>query len=176
MGVRLYRRDETCVTPESWLTALALVAASFVSALPAAAQTGRVGGTVKDGRGPAHQGRHRPRREPSGVALVFYGDDRRQGPLFDHRSALGHAGKSRRRPRASQPGGGNVPVRTIGAPNPPVDIILAPGATGPAGALAGVNTKELQGELSKADELMNAAAVRRERSPPTTPFSPRRRR
>ena len=52
-------------------------------------------------------------------------------------------------PRAAR-----VPVRTIGAPNPPVDIVLAPGA-GPTGALAGVNTKELQGELQKAEELMN---------------------
>ena len=55
-----------------------------------------------------------------------------------------------------QPSSGSVPIRTIGAPMPPVDFTLAPGATGPAGALAGVNTKELQAELAKADELMMA--------------------
>ena len=44
---------------------------------------------------------------------------------------------------------------------PPVDFALAAGAAGPAGALAGVNTKELQGELQKADDLVNARPARR---------------
>ena len=39
---------------------------------------------------------------------------------------------------------------------PPVDFALAPGASGPAGALAGVNTKELQAELQKAIDLANS--------------------
>ena len=54
------------------------------------------------------------------------------------------------------PSSGSVNVRTIGTPMPPVDFVLAPGAAGPAGALAGVNTKELQGELQKAIDLANA--------------------
>ena len=49
----------------------------------------------------------------------------------------------------------------LGAPMPPVDFALAPGATGPAGALAGVNTKELQGELPKADRWSPAKRRRR---------------
>ena len=47
-------------------------------------------------------------------------------------------------------------MRTLGAPNPPVDFALAPGAAGPAGALAGVNTKELQAELAAAEAKMTA--------------------
>ena len=46
-------------------------------------------------------------------------------------------------------------VRSLGSPMPPVDFVLAPGATGAAGALAGVNTKELQGEIQKAIDLAN---------------------
>ena len=54
------------------------------------------------------------------------------------------------------PSSGSVMVRTVGAPMSPVDFILAPGATGPAGALAGVNTKELQAELQKAIDMANS--------------------
>jgi tetratricopeptide (TPR) repeat protein len=49
-----------------------------------------------------------------------------------------------------------VPIKTIGAPMPPVDFTLAPGASGPSGALGGVNTKELQADLAKADAMVAA--------------------
>ena len=55
-----------------------------------------------------------------------------------------------------QPQVGQVPIRTIGAPNPPVEFTLIAGATGPAGAMAGVNTKELQAELAAAEAKLNA--------------------
>jgi tetratricopeptide (TPR) repeat protein len=136
------------------LTALAIVAALIVSALPAAAQTGRVGGTVKDGQGQPIKGATVTAENPQSSPSTFTAttDDKGRFSIIGLRSGTWKI-------TASAPGftpsGGSVPIRTIGAPNPPVDIVLAPGATGPTGALAGVNTKELQGELQQAEDLMN---------------------
>ena len=71
------------------LTAIALGAALLVSALPAAAQTGRIGGTIKDDKGQPIKGATVARRESAGVAVVFHRHDGRQRPLLDHRAALG---------------------------------------------------------------------------------------
>lgn len=136
-----------------WLSAAFVVAALIVSAMPAAAQTGRVGGTVKDGSGQPIKGAtvvaDNPQSSPSSFTATT--DDKGRFSIIGLRSGTWKI-------TASAPGftpsGGSVPVRTIGAPNPPVDIVLQPGG-GPTGALAGVNTKELQGELAKAEELMN---------------------
>lgn len=136
------------------LTALAIVAALIVSALPAAAQTGRVGGTIRDGQGQPIKGATVTAENPQSSPSTFTAttDDKGRYSIIGLRSGTWKI-------TASAPGftpsGGSVPIRTIGAPNPPVDIVLAPGATGPAGALAGVNTKELQGELQKAEDLLN---------------------
>ncbi len=136
------------------LTALAIVAALIVSALPAVAQTGRVGGTIRDGQGQPIKGATVTAENPQASPSTFTAttDDKGRYSIIGLRSGTWKI-------TASAPGftpsGGSVPIRTIGAPNPPVDIVLAPGATGPAGALAGVNTKDLQGELQKAEDLMN---------------------
>ena len=137
------------------LTALALAVALVVSALPAAAQTGRVGGTVKDDKGQAIKGATVVAENPSASPSSFTAttDDKGRYSIIGLRSGTWKITASA---PGFLPGGGNLSVRTIGAPNPPVDIVLAPGATGPTGALAGVNTKELQAELGKAEELMNA--------------------
>lgn len=138
-----------------WLTAMVLVTALVVSALPAAAQTGRIGGTIKDGQGQPIKGAtvtaENPQASPSSFTATT--DDKgrysiiglKAGPWKVTAVAPGFAAAS-----------GQVPVRNLGAPMPPVDFTLAPGAAGPAGALAGVNTKELQAELAKAEEAMNA--------------------
>ena len=137
------------------LTAFALVAALIVSALPAAAQTGRVGGTIKDDKGQPIKGAtvtaENPQSSPSSFTTTT--DDRGRFSIIGLRSGTWKITASA---PGFTPGGGNVPIRTIGAPNPPVDIVLAPGAGAPTGALAGVDTKELQGELQKAEELLNA--------------------
>jgi tetratricopeptide (TPR) repeat protein len=137
------------------LAAVAVAAALVAATLPASAQTGRVGGTVKDTDGKPIRGATVTAENPASSPSTFTAttDDRGRYSIIGLRSgtwtitavAPGFA-----------PSGGKVPIRTIGAPNPPVDITLAPGATGPAGALAGVNTKELQAELQKADEMLNA--------------------
>jgi tetratricopeptide (TPR) repeat protein len=137
------------------LTAFALVAALIVSALPAAAQTGRVGGTIKDEKGQPIKGAtvtaENPQSSPSSFTATT--DDRGRFSIIGLRSGTWKITASA---PGFAPGSCNVPIRTIGAPNPPVDIVLAAGAAGPTGALAGVDTKELQGELQKAEDLLNA--------------------
>ena len=55
------------------------------------------------------------------------------------------------------PESGRLNVSTIGSPNPPLAFTLKKGApSGPSGALAGVNTKELQAELAAADQAFSA--------------------
>ncbi|HYB95533.1 MAG TPA: tetratricopeptide repeat protein [Vicinamibacterales bacterium] len=137
------------------LSAVALMAALVVSALPAAAQTGRIGGQIKDEKGQPLKGAtvtaENPNASPSSFTATT--DDRGRYSIIGLKTGTWKI-------TASAPGfaasSGNVPVRSLGAPMPPVDFVLAPGAAGPAGALAGVNTKELQGELQKAIDLANA--------------------
>jgi tetratricopeptide (TPR) repeat protein len=136
------------------LTAIAFVAALVVSALPAAAQTGRVGGTVKDDKGQPIKGATVTAENPSSTPSSFTTttDDRGRFSMIGLRSGTWKITASA---PGFSPNGGEVPIRTIGAPNPPVDIVLAPGAGAATGALAGVNTKELQAELQKAEDLLN---------------------
>jgi thioredoxin-like negative regulator of GroEL len=137
------------------LTKAVVVAALVMSAIPAAAQTGRIGGTVKDTNGQPIKGAtvtaENPNSSPSSFTATT--DDKGRYSVIGLKSGNWKI-------TASAPGfmpqSGQVPVRTIGAPMPPVDFALAPGAAGPAGALAGVNTKELQADLAKADQLMSA--------------------
>ena len=137
------------------LTAIALGAALIVGALPAAAQTGRVGGNVKDDKGQPIKGAtvvaENPQSSPSSFTTTT--DDKGRFSIIGLRSGTWKITASA---PGFSPGGGSIPIRTIGAPNPPIDIVLAPGAAGPAGALAGVDAKALQGELAKAEEMMTA--------------------
>ena len=137
------------------LTAIAIGAALIVGAMPASAQTGRIGGTVKDGQGQPIKGAtvvaENPNSSPSSFTATT--DDRGRFSIIGLRSGNWKITASA---PGFAPGGGSLNVRTIGAPNPPLEIVLAPGApTGPAGALAGVNTKELQAELQKAEDMLN---------------------
>jgi tetratricopeptide (TPR) repeat protein len=133
----------------------AAVVALVMTALPAAAQTGRIGGTVKDTNGQPIKGATVVAENPASAPSSFTAttDDRGRYSMIGLKAGSWKV-------TASAPGftasSGNVPIKTIGAPMPPVDFTLAPGASGPAGALAGVNTKELQGELAKADAMVTA--------------------
>lgn len=133
----------------------ATVVALVISALPAAAQTGRIGGTVKDTNGQPIKGATVTAENPSASPSSFTAttDDRGRYSMIGLRAGQWKL-------TASGPGfapsSGNVTVRTIGGAMPPVDFALAPGAAGPAGALAGVDTKELQAELAKAEAMVNA--------------------
>src|ERR687898_291026 len=136
---------------KTFLSAAALVAALLVAAVPAMAQTGRIGGTIKDQNNQPLKGATVTAENPSSSPSSFTAttDDRGRYSIIGLRSGTWKITASA---PGFTPGGGNVPIRTIGAPNPPVDIALVPGNAGPAGALAGVNTKELQAELAKAEE------------------------
>jgi len=138
------------------LSATALVAALVLSALPAAAQTGRIGGTVKDATNQAPlKGAtitaENPGASPSSFTATT--DDKGRYSIIGLKTG---SWKVTAAAPGFSPSSGNVPVRSLGAPMPPVDFALAPGAAGPAGALAGVNTKELQIELQKAMDLANS--------------------
>jgi tetratricopeptide (TPR) repeat protein len=136
------------------LSAVALIAALVVSAIPAAAQTGRIGGQVKDMQDAPLKGAtitaENPQASPSSFTATT--DDKGRYSIIGLKTGTW---KVTAVAPGFAPSSGNVPVRSLGAPMPPVDFKLAPGATGPAGALAGVNTKELQGELQKAIDLAN---------------------
>jgi tetratricopeptide (TPR) repeat protein len=137
------------------LTAAVLTTAFVVAAVPASAQTGRIGGTVRDTNQQPIKGAtvtaENPNASPSSFTATT--DDKGRYSIIGLKSG---AWKITASAPGFQPSSGQVPVRTIGTPMPPVDFALAPGATGPAGALAGVNTKELQAELQKAEELMSS--------------------
>ncbi len=137
------------------LSAAALVTALVVSALPAAAQTGRVGGTIKDTNQQPIKGAtvtaENPQASPSSFTATT--DDKGRYSIIGLKTGTW---KITAVAPGFAPSSGQVPVRSLGAPMPPVDFALAPGASGPAGALAGVNAKELQGELQKAMDMANA--------------------
>jgi tetratricopeptide (TPR) repeat protein len=137
------------------LSAVGLVAALVVSALPASAQTGRIGGQIKDDKQQPIKGAtvtaENPGASPSSFTATT--DDKGRYSIIGLKTGTWKITASA---PGFSPSSGQVPVRSLGAPMPPVDFVLAPGAAGPAGALAGVNTKELQGELQKAIDLANA--------------------
>lgn len=139
---------------KKFLSAVALVAAMVVSALPAAAQTGRIGGTIKDTNGQPIKGAtitaENPAASPSSFTATT--DDKGRYSIIGLKTGTW---KITATAPGFGPSSGQVPVRSLGAPMPPVDFALAPGAAGPAGALAGVNTKELQAELQKAMDMAN---------------------
>ena len=133
----------------------ASVVALVMTALPAAAQTGRTGGTVKDTNGQPIKGATVVAENPASAPSSFTAttDDRGRYSMIGLKAGSWKVTASA---PGFSPSAGNVPIKTIGAPMPPVDFTLAPGASGPSGALAGVNTKELQGELAKADAMVAA--------------------
>jgi tetratricopeptide (TPR) repeat protein len=140
---------------ESLKLSLAALVVVLLGALPVAAQTGRIGGLVKDDKGQPLKGATVVAENPSASPPSFTAttDDKGRFSIIGLRAG---SWKLTASAPGFQPSVGNVPIRTIGAPNPPVEFTLAPGATGPAGALAGVNTKELQGELAAAEAKMTA--------------------
>ena len=140
---------------ESLKLSLAALVVVLLGALPVAAQTGRVGGLVKDDKGQPLKGATVVAENPAASPPSFTAttDDKGRFSIIGLRAGTWKLTASA---PGFQPSVGNVPIRTIGAPNPPVEFTLAAGAAGPAGALAGVNTKELQAELAAAEAKMTA--------------------
>jgi Tfp pilus assembly protein PilF len=130
--------------------------AVLVLATVASAQTGRVGGQVKDDTGQPIKGATVTAENPSASPSSFTAttDDKGRFSIIGLRSG-------RWKFTVQAPGfgaeSGELQVQTIGTPNPPLSFNLKKGGGGgPAGALGGVAAKDLQAELANADSLYNA--------------------
>ena len=120
----------------------------------AAAQTGRVGGVIKDETDQPIKGAtiraENPDSSPNSFTAVTDEKGRfsiiglRKGDWNFTVEAAGFAPQSRR-----------IGVQTIGPPNPTITMNLKRGGAAPSGVLGGVNSKDLQGDLAAADELYN---------------------
>ena len=142
-GLRLFR---------SVLTVVLVVA--FAGRL--AAQTGRVGGVVKDEAGNPVKGATITAENPSASPNSFTAttDDKGRFSIIGLKS--GGWSFSAQAPGFA-PEAGRLNVSTIGAPNPPLTFTLKKGGNaGPASALGGAAAKDLQADLQSADQLFNS--------------------
>jgi tetratricopeptide (TPR) repeat protein len=133
-----------------------LLAAALMAALPgiAAAQTGRVGGLVKDEAGQPIKGAtitaENPNASPSSFTATT--DDKGRFSVIGLRGGMwtfsaqapGYAAES-----------GKMNVQTIGSPNPPLTFTLKKGGNGGLGAGSGIAAKDIQAELAAADADYN---------------------
>jgi Flp pilus assembly protein TadD len=122
----------------------------------AAAQTGRVGGTVKDEAGNPIKGAtvtaENPGASPSSFTATT--DDKGRFSIIGLKS--GQWSFAAQAPGFG-PEAGKLNVSTIGAPNPPLTFTMKKGgAPGPTSALGSTAAKDLQADLAAADGLYNS--------------------
>jgi Flp pilus assembly protein TadD len=139
--------------------ALLLVIGLLGVAASSFAQTGRVGGTVRDTEGQPIKGATVTAENKNATPSSFTAttDDKGRYSIIGMRTGVWSF-------KAEAPGftaqTGNAQVSTIGAPNPPINFTLLKGAaTAPAGPLAGINAdqmKAIQGELASAEAALVA--------------------
>jgi TolA-binding protein len=127
-----------------------------VLAASAAAQTGRVGGVVKDEAGNPIKGAtvtaDNPGASPSSFTATT--DDKGRFSIIGLKS--GRWSFSAQAPGFA-PEAGQLNVSTIGAPNPPLTFTMKKGGTAsPTSALVSATPKDLQADLQNADQLYNA--------------------
>jgi predicted Zn-dependent protease len=120
-------------------------------AVPAFAQTGRVGGMVKSTDGKPIKGASVKAENPNASPSEFTAtsDDKGRWSMIGLRNGMW---KFTAEAPGFMPQSGQANVRTIGAPNPPMEFTLAPGAAAGGSALS----KEVQAELKAADDLRSA--------------------
>lgn len=126
-----------------------------LTASSALAQTGRVGGTVKDESGQPIKGAtvtaENAQASPSTWTATT--DDRGRFSIIGLRAGVW---TFTAQAPGFAPSQGQARIQTLGN-NPPIEFKLAKGAAGPGGgALAGVNTKDLQADLQNAEILFNS--------------------
>jgi TolA-binding protein len=136
-----------------------VLAALFIVALAgsAVAQTGRVGGVVKDEAGNPIKGATVTADNPSASPSSFTAttDDKGRFSIIGLKS--GSWSFAAQAPGYG-PEAGKLQVSTIGAPNPPLTFTMKKGgAAGPTSALGGTAAKDLQADLQAADLLYNSA-------------------
>jgi tetratricopeptide (TPR) repeat protein len=132
------------------LTALAVLSFAAV----AAAQIGRIGGTVKDDTGQPIKGAtviaENPTAAPTNLTATT--DDKgrfsiiglKAGPWDFKAQAPGF-----------DPAAGEAVIRTVGQPNNPIEFKLKKSVAAPVSALGNLAAKDLQAELASADALYN---------------------
>src|SRR3954465_4979846 len=122
----------------------------------AAAQTGRVGGVVKDEGGQPVKGATITAENPNASPSSFTAptDDKGRFSIIGLRTG---AWTFTAQAPGFAPESGRLNVQTIGAPNPPLTFTLKKGGTSaPASALGSLAAKDIQAELGAADALYNA--------------------
>jgi len=123
-----------------------------LSATPATAQPGRIGGIVKDDKGEPIKGATiTADNENIGSSFTATTDDKGRFTIIGLR-----AGTWRFIAQAPgfAPEGGQMAVRS-GNPNPPITFALRRTGPGWTGAMAGISAKEIQSELTAADAFFN---------------------
>ncbi len=135
-----------------------VLAAVLVAALSsaAAAQTGRVGGTVKDDGGQPIKGATITAENPNASPSSFTATTDDKGRFSIIGLKTGRWTFTAQAPSFA-PESGQLNVQTIGAPNPPLTFTLKKGGSAaPTGALGGLAAKDLQADLAVADNFYNA--------------------
>jgi Flp pilus assembly protein TadD len=133
-----------------------VLAASFIAALSsiAFAQTGRVGGTVKDESGQPIKGATITAENPNASPSSFTATTDDKGRF----SVIGLRGGTwtfRAEAPGHSPESGKLNVSTIGTPNPPLTFTLKKGGGGAGAGGGGIAGKDLQAELAAADADYN---------------------
>jgi tetratricopeptide (TPR) repeat protein len=122
----------------------------------AAAQVGRVGGTVKDDTGNPIKGATvmAENQASSPNSFTATTDDKGRFSIIGLRTGRWVFTASAPGFESSAPGG--LEVRTVGVPNPPLEFKLKKGSSGPVSALGNLAAKDLQADLASADALYNS--------------------
>ena len=135
-----------------------LLAALFVVAVAgtSAAQTGRVGGVVKDEQGNPIKGATITAENPGASPSSFTATTDDKGRFSIIGLKAGGWSFAAQAPGFA-PEAGKLNVSTIGAPNPPLTFTMKKGGgAGPASALGNMAAKDLQADLQAADLLYNS--------------------
>src|SRR5262249_3097408 len=137
---------------KSFMTAVLVLAI----AVSAAAQVGRVGGTVKDDRGNPIKGATVMAQNDTASPNSFTAttDDKGRFSIIGLKTGRWVFVASAPGFESSAPGA--LDVKTVGQPNPPLEFKLKKGSSGPTSALGSLAAKDLQADLASADNLYNA--------------------
>ena len=135
-----------------------LITAVFVLAFAgaAAAQIGRVGGTVKDDTGNPIKGATVMAENASSSPNSFTATTDDKGRFSIIGLKAGRWVFTASAPGFETTAPGSLDVRTVGQPNPPLEFKLKKGSSGPTSALGTLAAKDLQAELASADNLYNS--------------------
>jgi tetratricopeptide (TPR) repeat protein len=133
-----------------------ILAVLFVAAfaVDAAAQIGRIGGTVKDDTGQPIKGATVIAENPTAAptSLTATTDDKGRFSIIGLKAGTWDF---KAQAPGFDPAAGQAVIRTVGQPNNPVEFKLKKSVAAPTSALGNLAAKDLQAELASADALYN---------------------